>query len=307
MPKDLSTLPQLKDSLTFLYIEKAAINQDSLSIILNCQDGRVPVPIASLTVLMLGPRTSITHDAIKTATDNGCSIVWCGERGSYFYAAGRSETHSAENVLIQAKYCMDDSLHMQVVRRMYEIRFPKMSCKGMTLQQIRGLEGIRVREAYRAASRAFGVAWKRRDYKRDNWNEADPINKAISYGNMILYSLCEAAIVSLGYSPALGFVHTGKTRSFVYDIADFYKVDTTIPAAFEAVTTGESNIEATVRRILRRNLHKTNIMSRLPKDIAWIFDLSMSVEQRDSLSIGALWEEKDGRSAGGKNYSNSEY
>ena len=246
MPKDLTSLPRVRESLTFLYVEKAVINQEALSVILNLEEGNVPVPVSSLTVLMLGPGTSVTHEAIKVITDNGCSVVWCGERGAYFYAAGKSETHSAENILRQAKLCMDNETHMQVVRRMYEIRFPDMSCEGLSLQQIRGLEGIRMREAYRIAAKATGVKWKRRDYKQGNWNDTDAINRAISYGNVILYSLCEAAIVSLGFSPAMGFIHTGKMRSFVYDIADLYKAETTIPAAFEATKLGEAQLDANV-------------------------------------------------------------
>ena len=192
---------------------------------------------------------------------------------------------------------------MPVVRRMYEVRFPNMSCKGMTLQQIRGLEGIRVREAYRTASKLTGIKWKRRDYKQNDWDDTDQINKAISYGNMILYSLCEAAIVSLGYSTALGFVHTGKIRSFVYDVADLYKAETTIPAAFESVKEGDGTLEANVRRILRRYLQKQKVMSRLPKDIAWVLGKTNAVEQSDSLTVGMLWDEGEILVAGGRNYS----
>lgn len=155
MPRDLQRLPKLRDSLSFLYIERAIIEQDNLSIRAIRADGTVPIPIAAMTVLMLGPGISITHAAIKAICDNGCTVIWCGETASRFYAVGMGETRSAENLLHQAKLCMDEALHMQVVRRMYERRFSDMDCSNLSLSQIRGMEGVRVREAYRLFSNSM--------------------------------------------------------------------------------------------------------------------------------------------------------
>ena len=238
LKSDLKELPKLRDSISYIYMEHARIDQDALAIMFEVGDGRIPVPVASLTCLMLGPGTTITHAAVKTIAENGCLIVWCGENATRFYASGMGETRSARNTLLQAKLCMDPDKHLSVVRKMYEIRFPQMPTKGLTLEQIRGMEGIRVRQAYQTFSKQYGVKWNKRDYKQKEWDNTDPVNRALSEANAILYSLCQAAIVSLGYSTALGFIHTGKSLSFVYDIADLYKADTTIPAAFEAVSRG---------------------------------------------------------------------
>ena len=235
MPKDLQQLPKLRDSLSFLYIEHAIIEQDNLSIRVVRADGVVPIPIAAMTVLLLGPGVSITHAAIKAICDNGCTIIWCGETASRFYAVGMGETRSADNLLHQAKLCMNDDLHMQVVRKMYERRFPDMDCANLTLSQIRGMEGVRVREAYRMFSKQYGVPWTKRDYKTTSWEDANPINRALSTANNVLYGICQGAIVSMGYSAGLGFIHTGKMLSFVYDIADLYKAECSIPAAFSVV------------------------------------------------------------------------
>ena len=280
MPKDLHSLPKVRDSISFLYLEKTVIEQDSLSIVSIQGGSRIPIPVAAMTVLMLGPGVSITHAAVKTISDCGCMVVWCGENASKFYAYGQGETRSAENLLHQAKACMDPELHMQVVYRMYARRFPDMDTSGMTLQQVRGLEGIRVREAYKLASKSTGVKWSKRNYKSDNWDDADPINRALSYANTLLYSVCQAAIMSLGYSTGLGFIHTGKMLSFVYDIADLYKAVTSIPAAFEAASVSGANLEHQVRRCFRSKLHSQKVMQRIADDIAYVLGIKENLDSQ---------------------------
>jgi CRISPR-associated protein Cas1 len=303
--KDYHILPKLRDSISYIYIEYAHINQDKASIILNLEDGKVPVPVAALTCLMLGPGTTITHEAIKTISTNGCLVVWCGEKGEKFYASGMGETRSGKNVLKQARLCMDEKQHLAVAKKMYERRFPKLPKGDYTLQQLRGMEGIRVREAYKLASKTTGVRWKGRNYKTKDWDASDPINRALSAANAILYSVCQAAIVSLGYSTALGFVHTGKMLSFVYDIADLYKADTTIPAAFEAVQRGTGSLEKRVRIRCRDYFQRVQLLKRIPLDIEWIFDIKGS-EQADAEVTGDLWDQDDSTSAGGRNYASGE-
>jgi CRISPR-associated protein Cas1 len=197
---------------------------------------------------------------------------------------------------------MDPDAHLTVVRRMYMRRFPDMDCAQLSLKQIRGLEGIRVREAYRRLARQYGVAWKVRNYKQDDWDKADPINKAISTANTVLYSLCQAAIVSLGYSAGLGFVHTGKLLSFVYDIADLYKVDTTLPAAFSTIGGGYADLDKDVRTACRKTIKNERILRRIPEDIAWIFDCDNISEQDMMETVGDIWGEGGDTIAGGVNY-----
>lgn len=301
MPKNLQQLPKLRDSLSFLYIEHAIIEQDNLSIRVVRADGTVPIPIAAMTVLLLGPGVSITHAAIKAICDNGCAAVWCGENASRFYAVGMGETRSADNLLHQAKLCMDDDLHMQVVRKMYERRFPDMDCTNLTLSQIRGMEGIRVREAYRLFAKQYGVPWTKRDYKTTSWEDANPINRALSAANNVLYGICQGAIVSLGYAAGLGFIHTGKMLSFVYDIADLYKAECSIPAAFSVVGNGYTDLEAEVRRECRKRIKRQKIMQRIPEDIAWVFQVDQVPEQENATQVGDLWEAEGKRIAGGIN------
>ncbi len=305
MSKDLRELPKLRDSISYVYLEHAIIEQENLSIEVRQGKNRMPLPVSSLTCLMLGPGVSITHAAIRTATENGCMIVWCGECGARFYASGNGETRSSKNILLQAKYCMDEELHMRVVRRMYELRFPKMDCTNLTLQQIRGMEGVRVRSAYKAAAKIHGIAWNKRSYKDTDWDASDPLNRSLSAANAILYSVCQAAIISLGYSTALGFVHTGKMLSFVYDIADLYKVDTTIPAAFEAVKLCAENPESKIRALCRRSFHSARLMQRIAEDLAWLFEGDEN-EHQDFQGAGDLWNEDGTVTAGGRNHAGLE-
>lgn len=304
MAKDYHELPKVRDSISYLYIEHAVIEQENSSIVVIREDGRIPVPVSSLTCLLLGPGTNITHAAVRAAAENGCMIVWCGEAAGRFYASGMGETRSAANLLLQAKLCMDPEAHMDVVRRMYEIRFPKTPTKGLTLQQIRGMEGIRVKQTYKTYAKQTGVKWTARNYKQENWEDADEINRALSAANAILYSVCQAAIVSLGFSTGLGFVHTGKQLSFVYDIADLYKTETSIPAAFEAVQKANGDLDQKVRLYVRQRITKAGIMKRVADDIAWIFDVPLREEQENRIDAGELWD-ADGELPGGKNYDGS--
>ncbi len=306
LKKDLKELPKLRDSISYFYVEHAIIDQSDSSIILHRITEDIPVPVSALTCLMIGPGTKITHAAVKTICENGCMVVWCGENGARFYAYGQGETRSAKNTLIQAKCCMDEELHMLIVRRMYEMRFPKMDCKNMTLQQIRGLEGIRVRKAYQAAAKLNGIPWKKRSYKNTDWDASDNINRALSAANAILYSVCQASICSLGYSAALGFVHTGKMLSFVYDIADLYKAETTIPAAFEAVKKDAKNPEAHVREICRKYFHNAKIMQRIANDLGKLFE-DIDNEQLEAKNTGDLWDDNVGSVDGGVNYADEGY
>lgn len=306
MRRDLHELSKLRDSISYIYIEHALIEQENQSIVMLRADGRVPIPVSSLTCLMLGPGTRVTHAAVKALCDNGCMAVWCGQDGGRFYASGMGETRSAANTLRQAKLCMDEQAHLEVVRRMYLIRFPKQLNAQRSIQQLRGLEGIRVKEAYKMASKQFGVPWKGRDYKQKDWDAADPVNRALSGANAILYSLCNACIVSLGYSPALGFIHTGRSLSFVYDIADLYKAQTTIPAAFQAVKERPGDPEQAVRGICRKYFQSIDLMKRVADDIAWVLSVDSEPPAEASDDPAAMLWDQSGGLEGGVNYGGRE-
>ena len=264
---DLHELPKFRDALSFLYLEHVRIEQEEKSIACYDLEGKTPIPAAGLSVLMLGPGTNITHAAIRALADNNCLVIWCGEQNVRFYAFGMGGTRSARGILRQAELASDEDKRLDVVMRMYRMRFREKLPPNLTVQELRGREGIRVREAYARASRETGVPWSGRTYERSDWRSADPVNRALSCANSCLYGLCHAAILSVGYSPALGFIHTGKQLSFVYDVADLYKVDITIPVAFQAATEGEDDLERRVRLRCRDMFRESHLVQRVVPDI----------------------------------------
>lgn len=309
--KDLHTLPKVRDSLSYLYVEHCRVDQEDKAIAFHDGGGKVPVPCASLVSLMLGPGTTITHAAVRTLAEHGCLVLWTGEMGVRFYAQGMGETRAARNLLHQARLVSTPEWRLRVVRRMYEMRFVEPLDESLTLQQIRGKEGIRVREAYAQASRETGVPWSGRSYRRDNWGSADPVNRALSAANSCLYGVCHAAIVSAGYSPALGFIHTGKMLSFVYDIADLYKADLTVPLAFRAVAEDQASLESRIRRACRDVFHDTRLLQRIIPDIERALSVLTPSENtekdfdtEDALP-GGLWDPLAGEMEGGVNWGTS--
>ena len=296
MLRDLHQLPKLADSLSYLYIEHAVLTQDKYGVLVLDQDGKVYLPAAALTVLLLGPGTKITHAAVKTLADSGCTIVWVGEEGTQYYAHGRGETRLARHLMHQARLVSDPRLRLEVCRRMYRHRFSESLDPHLTIQQLRGMEGARVRTAYAQASIRYGVPWEGRRYHLGRWERTDPINRALSAANALLNGLCHAAIVAGGYSPALGFIHTGKYRSFVYDIADLYKVEITIPLAFRIVGESSERVEPRVRQACRDAFKEKKLLQRILPDIAEVLKVpaellhSSSKQDEDPGDPEPLWD-----------------
>jgi CRISPR-associated protein Cas1 len=293
--QDLHELPKLRDSLSYLYVEHCIIEQKAKAVEMLDDDGRVMIPAANLTVLLLGPGTSITHAAIKSLADNGCGIVWVGEDATRFYAHGSGETRRAYHLLHQARLASDPRLRLEVCKRMYRKRFDEKLDPSLTIQQLRGKEGARVRTTYTKASIQYGVTWEGRHYKRGSWGDTDPPNRALSIANALLNGICHAAIVTGGYSPALGFIHTGKQRSFVYDVADLYKVEITIPLAFQVVGESGSNLYSRVRQACRDAFKEHKLLKRILADIDELLDVPKRVLQAgaeadtDSARPEPLW------------------
>jgi CRISPR-associated protein Cas1 len=289
--RNLQELPKFRDGLSYIYVEHGRIEQQDKAVAWWSPEGIVAIPAAALGVLFLGPGTSITHAAVKSLADCGCTICWVGEDETRFYAAGTGETRSSAGLLRQVEALADPQRHLAIVRRLYTMRFRDPLPPNLNLQQIRGLEGVRVRDTYARASRDTGIVWHGRNYNRSDWASSDPINRALSVGASCLYGVCHAAIVSSGYSPALGFIHTGKQLSFVYDVADLYKMDTVVPAAFEAAALSEKGVEGRVRALLRERLHTARVLERAVDDLHHLFECPDEEDEyaADGARPGYLW------------------
>ena len=281
MPENLRALPKIRDSISTLYLERGRLTQTKNGVVLENKLGRTAVPVANLCALLLGPGTTVTHRAVATATRSGCSLLWVGEEGVRLYARGQGETRKAYALQKQAELASDPEKRMAVVRRMYRRRFGETLPEEVTIEQVRGLEGARVRAAYREAAEQHGVSWEGRSYDRSAWDAADPVNRALSAANACLNGICHAAVVSAGYSPGLGFIHQGKQLSFVYDVADLYKTVLTVPLAFATAAEEPGRIERVVRKRCRDGFRSIRLLDRLIPDIRTLLDLSEHVPLPD--------------------------
>lgn len=267
---ELQDLPQVKDRLTFLYLERCQLSRQDSAITVLDEEGIIHIPAAAISVLLLGPGTTVTHRAMELIGDAGVSVVWVGERGVRYYAGGRPLTHRSGLLIRQAALVSDKKQHLQVVRKMYQLRFPGEDISQLTLPQLRGREGARVREVYRRASEEWGVEWNGRVYEPEDFSAGDAVNQALSAGHVCLYGLAHAVIAAMGCAPGLGFVHVGHEKSFVYDVADLYKAEVTIPIAFAIAAEQPEDLPAVVRRRVRDAMVEQHILERMVHDIKYL-------------------------------------
>lgn len=273
----IASLPLAKDRWTPLYLEHGRVEVDDSSIKWIGADGLVcHLPVASMSCLLIGPGVSITHAAVKACADSNTPLSWVGEEGLRYYASGITPTHDNSHARLHATWWADKKLHTLVGRRMFAKRFPDLDVNKHSIKELRGMEGIRVRALYGEYGRRFGVTWKGRDYNVHNWNLSDAVNRAVSAANASLYALTCAVCISMGFIPSLGFVHAAGTLPFIYDIADLYKRETTLLAAFETVAISSENVEEKVRIALKEKIEAVRLLKQMPGDILNLFrdDLS---------------------------------
>ena len=297
---DLQALPQVKDRMTFLYLEHCTLGRQDGAITVTDEKGIVQIPAAGISVLLLGPGTRVTHRAMELMGDTGVGAVWVGEHGVRYYAHGRPLTTHSQLLLRQAELVSNTRKHLDVVRKMYQLRFPDEDISRLTMQQLRGREGSRVRQVYRKASKDTGVPWSGRLYRPEDFASGDAVNQALSAGHACLYGLAHAVIVALGCVPGLGFVHVGHECSFVYDIADLYKAEVTIPIAFEVAAQAPDDLPAVVRRRVRDAMVEHHILERMVHDIRYL--LLNADEREQEPEAVYLWDNKVGTVANGINY-----
>jgi len=262
-------LPQLKpipmkDRLSVLFVEKGHLDVlDGAFVLVDKTGVRTHIPVGGVACLMLEPGTRVSHAAVALASRVGCLLVWVGEAGVRLYASGQPGGARADRLLYQAKLALDDAARLKVVRKMYEMRFKEKPPDRRSVEQLRGIEGARVRKMYELLARQYRVPWKNRNYDHTEWGSGDVPNRCLSSATACLYGICEAAILAAGYAPAVGFIHTGKPQSFVYDIADIFKFDTVVPIAFRIAAKKPFDAERQVRLACRDVFRQTKLLSRI--------------------------------------------
>jgi CRISPR-associated protein Cas1 len=267
LPAKAVELGRISDRLSFLHIEHARVDRDLNAVTIWQSEGVASIPAAVLAALLLGPGATITHAAVSLLAGSGCSVAWVGEEGVRLYAGTAAVSTSSALLQRQAVLVSGQKTRIAVARQMYAMRFPGEDVSRLTMQQLRGREGARVRAAYRECAGKYGVAWRGRRYDPADWGAGDPVNRCLSAANSALYGITHAAILHLGCSPGLGFVHSGHALSFVYDVADLYKAEIAIPAAFMIAAEGGRDLGATTRRAVRDAIVEARLLPRIADDI----------------------------------------
>lgn len=269
----LEALALAKDRWTPLYLEHGRLEVDDSSVKWIGATGLLyRIPTATISALLLGPGTSITHAAIKACAESNTAVCWVGEESMRFYASGITPTQDNQNFKRHAMAWADKKRRVIIARRMFQMRFPEVDVENKNINELRGMEGIRVRSLYTQLGQKYGITWKGRNYNTHNWELADNINRAISSANASLYALVTSIVCSMGFSPQLGFVHEGGTLPFVYDIADLYKSETSLAAAFATIRQNPIADGEQVRRLLKENIEEVRLLQRIPKDLEILFN-----------------------------------
>lgn len=238
----------MKERLSIMFIEYGQIDVKDGAFVVIDKDGiRTHIPVGSIACLMLEPGTRVSHAAVKLASDVGTLLVWVGEAGVRLYSAGQPGGARSDRLLYQAKLALDETYRLNVVRKMFELRFKEKPPERRSVKQLQGIEGARVKAIYSMLAKQYGVKWIGRNYDPKDWAKGDDINRCLSSATSCLYGITEAAILAAGYAPAVGFIHSGKPKSFVYDIADIFKFDTVVPIAFQVASKKTGNPEKEVR------------------------------------------------------------
>ncbi|MBF4163032.1 type I-E CRISPR-associated endonuclease Cas1e [Nocardioides acrostichi] len=266
-PVDISELVRAQDRLSFIYVERCVVHRSDNAITATDERGTVHIPAATLGALLLGPGSTVSHQAMVLMAESGSTAVWIGERGVRYYAHGRGLAESTRLLEAQAAAVTNQRERLRVARAMYEMRFPDEDISTASMQQLRGREGARVRRLYREHAERTGVTWSKRDYDKADFDSSSEINQALSAATACLYGITHAVIIALGCSPGLGFVHTGHSRSFVFDIADLYKAEIAIPIAFDVVREQPEDIGSATRHAVRDAVKSGHILARCAKDV----------------------------------------
>lgn len=259
----------IKERISVIFIERGEIDVlDGAFVVVDVTGVRTHIPVGGVACIMLEPGTRVSHRAAALAARVGTLLVWVGEAGVRLYSSGQPGGARADRLLYQARLALDEALRLKVVRKMYAIRFGEEPPARRSVDQLRGIEGARVRRTYQLLAQQYGLKWSGRDYDTEDWDSADLPNRCLSAATACLYGVTEAAVLAAGYAPAVGFIHTGKPLSFVYDMADIYKFETVVPIAFKvAASNPVGNPERAVRLGCRDIFRQTRLLDRIIPDI----------------------------------------
>lgn len=211
--------------------------------------GDYQIPHQSVSAVLLGPGSSVTHDALRLLARHGCALCAVGEGGVRLYTAPPLMPDSSALARAQAEAWGAKMRRLEVARRMYALRFGEI-VRTRDVEVLRGMEGGRIKRAYELAAQRHGIAWKGRRYDRERPEAADLPNQALNHAATVMQAAAAIAVAATGTIPQLGFVHEDSGQSFVLDVADLRRHDVVLDIAFGAVREAEKGL-APVDRIVR--------------------------------------------------------
>ncbi len=264
VPPKLQPL-QIKDRVSMIFVSYGRIDvKDGAFVVVDEVNGeRMHIPVGSVACIMLEPGTRISHAAVKLSAATGTLLIWVGEAGVRLYSAGQPGGARSDKLLYQAKLALDADLRLKVVRKMFEFRFGEPAPERRSVDQLRGIEGARVRQTYKLLAKQYGVKWHGRQYDPKDWDKGNVVNQCISAATSCLYGVTEAAILAAGYAPAIGFLHSGKPLSFVYDIADLFKFQSVVPVAFKIAAKLPRQPDREVRIACRDIFRESSLLKKI--------------------------------------------
>lgn len=293
----------LKDRATLVFVEKAQLDVlDGAFVAINADGTRTHIPVGGLACIMLEPGARISHAAVALAGRVGTLLTWVGEAGVRLYSAGQPGGARSDKLLWQASIALDPEARLRVVRKMFQIRFQEEAPSRRSIEQLRGIEGARVRATYQLLAQQHGVKWTKRSYNPSDWEAGDTPNRCLSAATACLHGLTEAAVLAAGYAPAIGFLHSGKPLSFVYDIADLWKLETVVPEAFRIAgqaAKGKLDMapDRAVRLACRDSFRKSGLLSKIIPQIEEVLNAGeLPVPPPPDGTVGPAFE--DGEPSG---------
>lgn len=239
--------------------------------------GDYQLPHQTISALLIGPGTSLTHDVLRILARHGTALVAVGTEGTRIYTAPPLGPDRSDLARAQARLWADDKARVATARKMYARRLGEI-LPHRDIEVLRGIEGARVKESYKLLAQSFGLAWKGRRYDRARPDEADAANQAINHAATAVQAAAAIAVTAVSALPQLGFIHEDSDQSFVLDVADLYRESVTLRIAFHVakrVTQGEDQpIDRLVRQTASREFRRQQLIPTMIVDIKSLLGLA---------------------------------
>jgi len=239
--------------------------------------GDYAIPYQAVSMILLGPGTSLTQDVLRLCARHGVLIAAVGEGGVKSYTAPPMGQGRSDVARLHAERWADPGLRLDTARRLYAWRFGRV-LPHRDIETLRGIEGARMKESYRLVAQRFGIEWHGRRYDRDNPEAADLPNQAVNHAATFVEAAADIAVAAVGALPPLGFIHEGSSNAFTLDIADLWRVEVTLPLAFASVQAvksgkGDASIEREVRKRAARLFRQEKLIPKMIDRIKALFDV----------------------------------